>query len=259
MLETVNFKGEKLADSTLISKLEEIKGDLVGDLDLSDNYISEDGALEALKKFSGAVQLGLANNNISTLFKLGGLMKSSLVKEIALGGNPITAEEVAKFIEEVKISKLKKIGLAGLGLSDAGVKVVIYAVKDMGSLTHLDLSYNDISNYGLEVICNLGFTGEALLLAANDISNLGLSSLVDNLDNFPNLKMIDLRGNEFMGTDDFKTSLQTLKSRGIELVLDSQSGISGQFKALLMMLGLPLKFETVVSKDAQMHYPLNSS
>ena len=118
LLESVNYRGELLDDTQLANKFEEIKGDLVSDVDLSNNMITEKGAEVVLFKFAHLSSLSLALNKITKLEPLQDKLKESLISELALGGNPLNPEDVINFLSDLKYSKLKKVGLGGLELDD---------------------------------------------------------------------------------------------------------------------------------------------
>ncbi len=67
MLESVNYRGEKLEDVALANKIEEIKGDMVTEVDLTNNELTETGALALVNSFKQVSILGLANNKIASL------------------------------------------------------------------------------------------------------------------------------------------------------------------------------------------------
>ncbi len=57
-----------------------------------------------------------------------------------------------KFVGLIKSSKMKKLGLCGLNLEDEGAVSVMHLLKE-SNLTHIDLSYNELSSNGFEGIC----------------------------------------------------------------------------------------------------------
>lgn len=124
----------------------------------------------------------------------------------------------------------------------------MHALKG-SNVTSLDLSFNSISNNGLEGICNQGFGGEVLILACNDIANPGLSSFAENLNKFPNLQKVDIRGNYFFSTSDLQESFELLKDSPVTVVIDASCGITIKLVNNMRALGVKIDVDAKVTKE----------
>jgi Ran GTPase-activating protein (RanGAP) involved in mRNA processing and transport len=79
------------------------------------------------------------------------LLENNTLKVLDLNANEISfkgCDAIAKYLKSSNCS-LESLHLSGNKCSDFGAKAIAQAISQNKSLIHLDMTYNDIKDYGL--------------------------------------------------------------------------------------------------------------
>ena len=201
-------------------------------LDMSDNYISDNGAAfisdtlminESLKEVilrwnsitqQGAKSLSKAIYQTKTLQKLDlyhnditddgaaaisdSLKINESLQELNLADNNITHEGAKKIAEAIQVTKtLQKLDLYYNNISDNGVAAISDSLKINVSLQELNLAYNNITHEGAKKIAEaiqVTKTLRKLNLNDNNISDNGAAKISNNLKINKSLQELNLKG-----------------------------------------------------------------
>lgn len=137
------------------------KSVVVGELDLACNAVGPEGARALGAALDdGVAKLDLGNNAIlcaGAKELARALVTNAATTELCLAGNEIKAEGawwIAEFFSKTKrVSRLSTLDLGSNAVGDAGACDLAEEFGECGSLRHLDLRRNDITNVGATSFC----------------------------------------------------------------------------------------------------------
>jgi hypothetical protein len=137
------------------------KSVVVGELDLACNAVGPEGARALGSALDdGVAKLDLGNNAIlcaGAKELARALVTNAATTELCLAGNEIKAEGawwIAEFFAKTKrVSRLSTLDLGSNAVGDAGACDLAEEFGECGSLRHLDLRRNDITNVGATSFC----------------------------------------------------------------------------------------------------------
>ena len=137
------------------------KSVVLGELDLACNAVGPEGARALGSALDdGVAKLDLGNNAIlcaGAKELARALVTNAATTELCLAGNEIKAEGawwIAEFFAKTKrVSRLSTLDLGSNAVGDAGACDLAEEFGECGSLRHLDLRRNDITNVGATSFC----------------------------------------------------------------------------------------------------------
>ena len=151
------FENDRVASSSSPAA----KSVVLGELDLACNAVGPEGARALGGALDdGVARLDLGNNAIlcagaKELARV--LVTNATTTDVCLAGNDIKAEGawwIAAFFAKTKrVSRLAALDLGSNAVGDAGACDLAEELGECGSLRHLDLRRNDITNVGATSFC----------------------------------------------------------------------------------------------------------
>eukprot|EP01022_Parablepharisma_sp_SALTPOND_P016928 TRINITY_DN2595_c0_g1_i1.p3 TRINITY_DN2595_c0_g1~~TRINITY_DN2595_c0_g1_i1.p3 ORF type:complete len:539 (-),score=71.37 TRINITY_DN2595_c0_g1_i1:8611-10110(-) len=158
--------------------------------------LQESKGIEAVKIDSGLCIL--SKDWADVILCSGNLVKLSLHRKVKVPKviQPKILESIAESIIKTKL--LQKLTLSGLGLGVAEAIEIAKAVR-IGCITHLDLSYNHLSNQGIKAISlaiKKSGTIVSLKLADNNIDYSGCKYLAEAIPYNTELSVLNLKINK---------------------------------------------------------------
>lgn len=115
-----------------------------------------------------------------------------------LQGNQIYGEKIETIAKILKSFKVKNLNLSNNKIEDDGVKILVEALFDHGTLSSLDLGYTYIGDEGAQFIAKFienNHTLQVLNLRFNFIGDKGAKAILNALKNNQNIIHIDLNRN----------------------------------------------------------------
>ena len=151
------FENDRVASSSS----PEAKSVVLGELDLACNAVGPEGARALGGALDdGVARLDLGNNAIlcaGAKELARALVTNATTTDVCLAGNDIKAEGawwIASFFAKTKrVSRLAALDLGSNAVGDAGACDLAEELGECGSLRHLDLRRNDITNVGATSFC----------------------------------------------------------------------------------------------------------
>ena len=151
------FENDRVASSSS----PEAKSVVLGELDLACNAVGPEGARALGGALDdGVARLDLGNNAIlcaGAKELARALVTNATTTDVCLAGNDIKAEGawwIAAFFAKTKrVSRLAALDLGSNAVGDAGACDLAEELGECGSLRHLDLRRNDITNVGATSFC----------------------------------------------------------------------------------------------------------
>ena len=151
------FENDRVASSSS----PEAKSVVLGELDLACNAVGPEGARALGGALDdGVARLDLGNNAIlcaGAKELARALVTNATTTDVCLAGNDIKAEGAwwiaAFFAKNKRVSRLAALDLGSNAVGDAGACDLAEELGECGSLRHLDLRRNDITNVGATSFC----------------------------------------------------------------------------------------------------------
>ena len=151
------FENDRVASSSSPAA----KSVVLGELDLACNAVGPEGARALGGALDdGVARLDLGNNAIlcaGAKELARALVTNATTTDVCLAGNDIKAEGawwIAAFFAKTKrVSRLAALDLGSNAVGDAGACDLAEELGECGSLRHLDLRRNDITNVGATSFC----------------------------------------------------------------------------------------------------------
>ena len=174
-LRELSFRGTGISDSNVEIVNDCLRNSTLQVLEMPDNYISSEG----MKKIVANIQ-----NN--------GVLKKLDFSENYINDNGIKA--VSNYLQS-QSCKLQMLNLASNKITSTGARYIANAIEMNVTLQELDISYNDISDDGIEFISKRLRGLKELHISHINISDSGIRSIKDCLLNNCTLCVLDLSNN----------------------------------------------------------------
>lgn len=202
---------------------------------LDTNAIRDEGAAalaQAMAKGTGIKALILSSNGIgdSGAQALAEMLKTNIsIEELELNGNDIDYDGIGAIAEALAVNKtLKILGLSGNYVGPAAAAVLATAIQRNSSLQEISIKGSLLGDEGAQVLADAlrrreGVKTVAVDFGNNDISKEGAEAIAELIKASPDLKEINLYGNNIQsaGTIAIAKAFQGMtKDEGSALALE---------------------------------------